>query len=451
MSPMSPMPPVSDDDKPAASTDTVATDQAAIGQLVAARYRLDERIGAGGMGSVWRARDLQLGRDVALKLVQLSEKLARQRFVREGKVAARLDHPGLCRVYDVGEHKGVGHLVMELLAGETVYHRIHRQNPGLTWRLRVVGEVARAMAAAHAQGLVHRDLKPDNLFLDHITGRERTVVIDFGLAFLDGDDRGELGRLTHANITGGTPPYMAPEQARALAIGPPVDVYALGCVLYELVAGKPPFEGQASQVMSNQVFAVPATLTDLVPGLDPAISDLVHAMIAKAPEARPTMAAIADCLDLLVQARAARGRSSSPSLRVHRAVTKNLDAVGALPIIPAIGAIAVLGPVTDDILVAAACAGLSARRAGNLDDVRGLLKAQPRTVILAEAEADLLTKLCKLGPPVIGVAPVGDLDLATRLARLGCTDVLTRPFQAAVATRKILRALRRLPASPAVT
>lgn len=440
---------MSDDEKPEAPVDLTVTDQAAAGQLVAARYRLDARIGAGGMGSVWRARDLHLGRDVALKLVTLSEKLARQRFVREGKVAARLDHPGLCRVYDVGEHKGVGHLVMELLSGETVYHRMHRQPPGLTWRLKVIAEVARAMAAAHDHGLVHRDLKPDNLFLDTITGRERTVVIDFGLAFLDGDDRGELGRLTSANITGGTPPYMAPEQARALAIGPPVDVYALGCVLFELIAGRPPFEGQASAVMSNQVFAMPATLADLVPGLDRAISDLVVAMLAKAPEVRPSMSAVADCLDLLVSVRGARGRTSSPSLRVNRAVTRNLDAVGAMPIVPAIGGLAVLGPVTDDILVAAACAGLSARRAGTIDDVRGLLKAQPRTVILAEAEADTLTRLLKLGSPVIGVAPVGDLDLATRLARLGCADVLTRPFQAAVATRKILRALRRLPASPA--
>jgi hypothetical protein len=444
---------MTDDDKhePTLAQELVVTDTAAVGQLVAARYRLDERIGAGGMGSVWRARDLHLGRDVALKLVALGEKLARQRFVREGKVAARLDHPGLCRVYDVGEHRGVGHLVMELLAGETVYHRMHRQNPGLTWRLKVISEVARAMAAAHGQGLVHRDIKPDNLFLDHITGRERTVVIDFGLAFLDGDGQGELGRLTSANITGGTPPYMAPEQARALAIGPPVDVYALGCVLFELLAGRPPFEGQASAVMSNQVFAVPATLTDLVPGLDPAISDLVAAMLTKAPEGRPTMAAVADCLDLLVAGRTSRGRTSSPSLRVNRAVTRNLDAVGAMPIIPAIGGIAVLGPVTDDVLVAAACAGLTARRAAAIDDVRELMAKQPRLVIVADVDGDAITRLCKLGLPVIGVAPVGDLDLATRLARLGCADVLTRPFQAAVATRKILRALRRLPGSPAAT
>jgi serine/threonine-protein kinase len=441
------------DDEPAdasAGARPVVGEQAGLGRVVASRYRLDARIGAGGMGSVWRARDLQLGRDVALKLVALSDKLARQRFVREGKVAARLDHPGLCRVYDVGAHEGVGHLVMELLAGETVHQRVQRRNLELSWRLAVIGEVARAMATAHQHGLVHRDLKPDNLFLDHLTGRERTVVIDFGLAFLDGADRGELGRLTHANVTGGTPWYMAPEQARAHAIGPPADVYALGCVLHELVAGRPPFEGEASAVMSNQVFAVPAPLVELVPGLAPAVSDLVGAMLAKAPGERPTMAAVADCLDLLASARSAPGRSS-PSLRVNRAVTRKLDAVGATPVVPAIGAIAVMGPIADDILVAAACAGLSARRAGSVDEVLAMLRAQPRTVILAEVEDDTMTHLCKLGSPVIGVAPVGDLQLATHLARLGCADVLTRPFQAAVATRKLVRALRRLPAGAPVS
>ena len=434
---------------PSTVAQLIASDKLVAGHLIDGRYRLDQRIGSGGMGSVWRAHDLNLGRDVALKLVALGEKLARMRFVREGKVAARLDHPGLCRVYDVGEHHGVGHLVMELLDGETVYRRMLRAMPPPSWRLSVIAEVARAMAVAHAQGLVHRDLKPDNLFLDQRNGRERTVVIDFGLAFLDGDGRGELGRLTASNITGGTPQYMAPEQARALAIGPPADVYAIGCVLFELMAARPPFEGQPQAVMSAQVFATPPRLADAVTDLEPGLDALVTEMLHKTPEERPTMTEVADRLDQLVAraATAVPGRHGSGEPRVHRALTRNLEAPSAMPIIPAIGALISVGPVPDDILVAAACAGLTARRATQ-PDVAALSAADPRAVILADTDEEALRALCALGPPVIGVAPVGDLELAARLARIGCADVLTRPIQAAVATRKILRVLRRRPASP---
>ena len=434
---------------PGGLIELVAGDHAAVGQLVVDRYRLDQRIGAGGMGSVWRAHDLHLGRAVAIKLVALGERLARLRFVREGKVAARLDHPGLCRVYDVGEHLGVGHLVMELLDGETVYHRMLRARPDPTWRLQMVAEVARAMAAAHAQGLVHRDVKPDNLFLDRSTGRERTVVIDFGLAFLDGNGRGELGRLTQSDITGGTPQYMAPEQARALAIGPAADVYALGCVLFELIAGRPPFEGPATMVMSHQVFAIPPLLAELVPTVEPGVSALVAAMLAKPPEQRPTMVVVADRLEVLsAGGPSAAARASGGELRVHRMLTRNLEAQRAMPIEAAIGALIAVGPVTDDILVAAACAGLSAQRAATVAEATTLIASEPRAVILADVDEDAVAALCALGPPVIAVAPAGDLELAVRLARIGCLDVITRPIQAAVASRKILRALRRLPASP---
>ena len=443
---------MTDDDHPESAptlAELIAKDQVAPGLVIDGRYRLDLRIGAGGMGAVWRAHDLTLGRDVAVKLVALGQALARARFVREGKVAARLDHPGLCRVYDVGERAGVGHLVMELLEGETLYRRLLRATPPLSWRLEILAETARAMAAAHAQGLVHRDLKPDNLFLDHLGGQERLVVIDFGLAFLDGDGRGELGRLTAADITGGTPQYMPPEQARALAIGPAADVYALGCVLFEVMAGRPPFEGAPQAIMSHQVFATPPTLTDLIANVDPAVSALVTAMLTKAPELRPTMTEVADRLEVLSvgAARTSPSRASTSELRVHRMLTRNLEATSALPIIPAIGGMVAMGPVTDDILVAAACAGLTARRAATLEAAAALAAEEPRTVILADLAEELLGAVCRLGPPVVAVAPAGDLELAARMARLGCADVLTRPIQSAIATRKILRALRKLPSS----
>ena len=425
-----------------------AIDEADVGSVIAERYRLDHRIGSGGMGAVWRARDLILDRDVAVKLVILATPLARGRFVREGKVAARLNHPGLCKVFDVGEQDGVGHLVMELLAGETLFARASRLGGALEQRLSVMAEVARAMAAAHGQGLVHRDLKPDNIFLDHLGGRERAVVIDFGLAFLDGAEQGELGRLTQSDVTGGTPAYMAPEQARALAIGPAADVYALGCVLFELMAGRPPFQGAPTVVMSHQVFATPPDLATLAPEAGAGVTALVAAMLAKVPGLRPTMAEVAERLERLVAtAGASPPRTSTPELRVHRMLTRNAEAPSALPIEAAIGALIAIGPIDDEVLVAAASAGLSARRAAAAADAAALARAEPRAIILADDDDDAVAALCRLGPPVIAVAPVGDLARAVRLGRLGCVDVVTRPIQPSAATRKILRALRRLPAS----
>ena len=426
-----------------------AIDEADVGSVIAERYRLDDRIGSGGMGAVWHARDLVLERDVAVKLVILATPLARGRFVREGKVAARLNHPGLCKVYDVGEQDGVGHLVMELLAGETLHGWVHRAGARLEQRLSVTVEVARAMAAAHAQGLVHRDLKPDNIFLDRLGDRERVVVIDFGLAFLDGAEHGELGRLTQSDVTGGTPAYMAPEQARALAVSPSADVYALGCVLFELLAGRPPFVGAPTVVMSHQVFTTPPELADLAPEAGPGLTALVTAMLAKVPAQRPTMAEVADRLELLaVAAGTATPRTSTPELRVHRMLTRNAEATSALPLEAAIGALIVIGPIADEVLVAAASAGLSAHRAAAAADAAALARAEPRAIILADVDDDdAVVALCRLGPPVIAVASVGDLDRAVRLGRLGCVDVVTRPIQPEAAARKILRALRRLPTS----
>jgi eukaryotic-like serine/threonine-protein kinase len=424
----------------------VAASESEIGDTLEGRYRLDGRIGAGGMGAVWQARDLHLGRDVAIKLVTLSQPLTRARFVREGKVAARLNHPSLCRVYDVGEKGGVGHLVMELLAGETVYERVNRGRPDRRWRIATVAEVAHAMAAAHAQGLVHRDLKPDNLFLDRRAGVERVVVIDFGLAFLDGAEHG-LGRLTQEDITGGTPQYMAPEQAQALTIGPAADVYALGCVLFELLAGRPPFEGAPAMVMTRQVFTTPPAVADLVADLDPELAELVGEMLAKAPARRPTMADVAARLDRWLHLGPARApaRVSSQEARVHRMVTRDLEATGAEPVGAVVGNLLVLGPIPDDVLVACAAVGLSARRLDDPGAVARAAAADPRTLVLAELDREQLARVCQLGLPVLAVVAKGDVDGAVALARVGTADVLTRPIQPEDAVRKLLRILRRMP------
>jgi len=259
------------------------------GDVVLGRYRLERQLGVGGMGAVWLARALD--RDVAIKVLYLVDPLARGRFVREGKLAARLDHRGLVKIYDVGEEAGAGFLVMERLTGETLFQHSAQALP-LDRILGIGGEVARAMTVAHAAGLVHRDLKPDNLFVDRRGDAVRVVVIDFGLAFAtDGD--AQLGRLTRADVTGGTPGYMSPEQARADPLTSATDVYALGCVLFELIADRPPFEGATALVMSKHVYATPPSLHAVAPGAPAEVVLLVSRMLAKSPAGRPTMHEVA--------------------------------------------------------------------------------------------------------------------------------------------------------------
>ncbi|HET9286945.1 MAG TPA: protein kinase [Gaiella sp.] len=209
--------------------------------IVARRYRLLEQLGRGGMGVVWRARDERLERDVALKVLHpwvAEDPELRERFEREASALARLEHPNVVRLYDVLENDGQTVLVMELVEGDALDALISGRTLDWDDARRYCGPVAAALAHAHRRGVVHRDLTPANVLVEHGTGR--IVVTDFGLARLARSSRSA----PISGVLAGTPEYWAPEQAAGGETGPATDLYALGCILFRLLTGRMPFEGE---------------------------------------------------------------------------------------------------------------------------------------------------------------------------------------------------------------
>ncbi len=208
--------------------------------IVANRYRLVEQLGRGGMGIVWRARDERLGRDVALKVLHpwvADDEDLRARFEQEAAVLARLEHPNIVRLYDVLEDRGQTVLVLELVEGDGLHALVRGRRLGWDETRRFCAPVAAALSHAHARGVVHRDLTPSNVLVERRSGR--VVVTDFGLARL-------MRSSTTAPVSGvlaGTPEYWAPEQAAGRQTGPGTDLYALGSITFQLLAGRLPFEG----------------------------------------------------------------------------------------------------------------------------------------------------------------------------------------------------------------
>ena len=231
------------------------------------RYRLDRPLGRGGMATVYLARDTELDRPVAVKVLDAADEGLRERFVREARLAARLSHPNVVGVFDAGEDGGRPYIVMEHVEGETVAELLARRGrlpPEEARGLAV--QAARGLAHAHAAGLVHRDIKPQNLLLRE----DGTLKIaDFGIARATEDTS-----LTQPGTVLGTAAYLAPEQARGERATPASDVYSLGAVLYELLTGKPPAE-------------TPAPVRELAPEVPRELEDVVMRSLARNPSYRP--------------------------------------------------------------------------------------------------------------------------------------------------------------------
>jgi len=252
------------------------------------RYELDALpIGRGGMGEVWVGRDTRLDREVAVKLIRFPDDVPDddliRRFVRESRITARLEHPGVPAVFDVGTHDGRPFMVMQRIHGITVADLIAEYGPlPIGWAAAIAAQTCAVLTAAHRASLVHRDLKPGNLMLCP----DGTVrVLDFGLAVaLGGGD----SLITRAGQTLGTPAYMAPELVAAGTTVPQTDLYAVGCTLHEMLAGARPFRGAtAYAVMSQQVDARPPALRTVRADVPAELERLVLELLAKTPSERP--------------------------------------------------------------------------------------------------------------------------------------------------------------------
>ena len=266
------------------------------GKEIAGRYRILTKIGEGGMGAVYRGEQISLRRVVAVKLLraELSANLTLlRRFSAEAEAVAKLSHPNTVNVYDFGQDTdGALFIAMEYIDGRSLRDVVAKEGPLPPARaLSIAGQVAASLADAHARNIVHRDLKPDNVMLQE-RGRQRDVVrvLDFGIAKLRDDSRATQQAMTQAGDMLGTPQYMAPEQIKGDAVDGRCDVYALGCMIYEMVTGRLPFEAPTIMAMlSKHLIEAPVPPSQRRPdlGLPAVLDQLVMAAMAKDPAQRP--------------------------------------------------------------------------------------------------------------------------------------------------------------------
>jgi serine/threonine protein kinase len=267
-------------------------------------YEVISQLGAGGMGTVYVARHTLLGRSAAVKVLRPELSQNREmvnRFFNEARAATSIQHPGIIEIFDFGyDDANCAYIIMELLQGESLGHRLHREGRiSLSRALTMVRQIAGALQAAHEQQILHRDLKPDNVFLvldPEIPGGERIKLLDFGIAKLLAEPSGEGGSNTVTGVLIGTPTYMSPEQCRGSGtarLDGRSDLYALGCIFYELLSGRPPFVTDGvGDLMAHHMYFPPPPLSTLLPAIPASVESLVLRLLSKDPQERPPSAAV---------------------------------------------------------------------------------------------------------------------------------------------------------------
>ena len=248
------------------------------------RYRLETLLGRGGMAEVWRASDTKLARTVAVKVIHASyaqDPHFAERFLREARVVASLEHPNILPVYDFGDEDGIPFLVMPHLAGGTLRDRLRGRPAPIGVAAAWIRQLADALDAAHAAGVLHRDVKPANVLLGK---DDRLFLADFGIAKMVET----LTGLTATGVVVGTPVYMAPEQAQGQSASPATDRYALAVVAYEILAGRPPFDGENPlSLMHQHVSTPPPALSSRVSGLPSGLDAVFERALSKNPARAP--------------------------------------------------------------------------------------------------------------------------------------------------------------------
>ncbi len=423
-----------------------------VGDIIDERYTLGPKLGQGGMGAVHAGKHTKLGKEIAVKLLRPEYSLDenfRKRFQREALVMSKLNHPGAVSILDFGMSQGCLYLIMEMLKGEPLRKVLQRHIGGLPMDrvLHYSTELASVLIATHAHDIVHRDLKPDNIMIEPMPGgSERLVVLDFGLAFIDQDE--DMGRMTQVGLTAGTPQYISPEQATGEPVTPSADIYASGCLIYELITGTPPFfDTTVLGMLNKHVYKTPkpprqrASRNDIPPLLE----HLVMAMLRKEPEERPTAQRVVKALiDMqrggvgLAQSDGLRGRISVPE-RAQRMITPPPGAVGQAKARGGHNAmvLGIMGDCDDDELIDT----LAVQGVMSID--LDHLQNPPDAIFAPGASAQAVKTLTARQRPIISTSKPTDIDRISALLRAGAAEVIPLPIHPTQAAQKIIRAVRK--------